>query len=179
MGAWRNLALHVPLIKYWHDRYDDEFVLGDIVLEAPKPQVSKSVRKSLRKNDYESAETYLVRHLVRPGDNVLDLGSGLGLTSIVAARASGTGRVVGYEANPVIARLAEKNVRRNGVQVEIRGKAIAREKGTYEFYVRRSFTASSLFPMKKSKKVLIQTDAFQDVVDEIQPDVFDLRYRRD
>jgi FkbM family methyltransferase len=171
MGAWRNLALRVPIIRHWRDRRDDEFVVGDIVIEAPRPSVSKSVRKSLRKNDYEIAEAYLVRHLVRPGDTVLDLGSGLGLTPIAAAKASGNGRVVGYEADPVIAPLAEKNVRRNGVQVEIRNKAIAKEKGICEFHVRRSFPASSLLPFKGSKKILIEADACQDVVNEIQPDV--------
>jgi FkbM family methyltransferase len=171
MAPWRNWALRVPILKQWHELRDDEFVVGDIVIEAPRPQVSRSVRKSLRKNEYESAETYLVRHLVRPGDTVLDLGSGLGLTSIAAAKASGNGRVVGYEADPVIAPLAEKNVRRNSVHVEIRNKAIAREKGVCEFHVRRSFTASSVFPKKRSKKILIEADCFQDVVDEIQPDV--------
>src|SRR5580693_5301013 len=116
MVAWRNLALRIPLLRHWQERRDSEFVVGDIVIEAPRPPVSRSVRKSLRKNDYETAETYLVRHLVRPGNTVLDLGSGLGITSIAAAKASGNGRVVGYEADPVIAPLAEINVQRNGVQ---------------------------------------------------------------
>jgi FkbM family methyltransferase len=171
MAAWRNLALRVPIIRQWHERRDHEFVVGDIVIEAPKPPISGSVRKSLRKNEYETAETYLVRHLVRPGNTVLDLGSGLGLTSIAAAKASGNGRIVGYEADPVIVPLAEKNVRRNSVHVEIRNKAIAKEKGVCEFYVHPSFPASSLLPFKGSKKILIEADAFQDAADEIQPDV--------
>ncbi len=171
MAAWRNWALRVPILKQWQERRNAEFVVGDIVIEAPGPQVSRSVRKSLRKNEYETAEAHLVRNLVHSGDTVLDLGSGLGLTSIAAAKASGSGRVVGYEADPAIAPLAEKNVRRNGVRVEIRNKAIAREKGVCEFHVRRSFTASSVFPKKRSKKILIEADSFQDAVDEIRPDV--------
>ena len=171
MAAWRNLALRVPIIGNWHERRDYEFMVGDIVIEAPKPPISRSVRKSLRKNEYETAETYLVRHLVRRGNTVLDLGSGLGLTSIAAAKASGNGRVVGYEADPVIAPLAEKNVRRNGVNVEIRNRAIAKEKGVCELHVHPSFPASSLFPFKGSKRILIEADASRDVVDEIQPDV--------
>ena len=171
MFAWRNLVLRVPILKHWHQGRADVFVVGDILIEAPNPPVSKSVRKALRNNEYESAEIYLVRRLVRPGNTVLDLGSGLGLTSIAAAKASGNGRVVGYEADPVIAPLAEINVRRNSVRVEIRNKAIAREKGACQFHVRRSFPASSIFPAKKSKKILIEADAFQDVVDEIQPQV--------
>jgi FkbM family methyltransferase len=165
------LAFRVPMIRYWHERSDDVYVVGDIVIEAPKPPISRSVRKSLRKNDYETAEIYLVRHLVRPGNTVLDLGSGLGLTSIAAAKASGNGRVVSYEADPVIAALAEKNVRRNGAHVEIRNKGIAKKKGVCEFYVHASFTASSFFPFKRSKRILIEADAFRDVIDEIQPDV--------
>ena len=171
MAAWRNLALRIPIFKHWHERRDDEFFVGDIVIEAPTPPISRSVRKSPRKNEYEAAETYLVRRLVRPGNTVLDLGSGLGLTSVAAAKASGNGRVVGYEADPVIAPLAEKNVRRNGAYVEIRNKAIAKEKGVCEFHVRPSFPASSLYPFKGSKRILIEADAFRDVAEEIQPDV--------
>jgi hypothetical protein len=37
-----------------------------MVIEAPKPPVSRSVRKALRNNEYEAAEIYLVRQLVRP-----------------------------------------------------------------------------------------------------------------
>ena len=152
-------------------RRNDLFDVDGIVLEAPRTQVSRSVRKSLRKNNYETAADLLVRHLVRPGDAVLDLGAGLGLTSIAAAKASGGGRVVGYEADPVIAPLARKNVLRNGAQAEIRNKAIAREKGASVFHVRRSFTASSLVPRKGSRPVPIEADAFQDVVDELRPTV--------
>ena len=171
MGAWRNLALRIPVFRHWAQRSEREFVIDDIVIEAPRPPVSKSVRKSLRKNDYEIAESYLIRRLVRPGDTVLDLGSGLGLTTIAAAKASVTGRIVGYEADPMIAPLAEKNVQRNGVRVDIRNKAIARQKGRCEFYVHRSFPASSVFPFKGSRKILIEADAFSDVLAEIQPQV--------
>jgi FkbM family methyltransferase len=100
---------------------------------------------------------------------VLDLGSGLGLTCIAAAKASRVGRVVGYEANPAIAPLAEKNAHRNGVQVEIRNRGIAEEKGRIEFHVRRSFTASSALPVKRAKTISIEADAFRDAVAEIQP----------
>ena len=171
MAAWRDWVLRLPIIGRWCERDDETFAVDDIVLEAPSPMVSRSVRKSLRENNYENAEAYLVRHLVRPGDSVLDLGSGLGLTSIAAAKASRGGRVVGYEANPAIAPLAERNVRRNGVQVEIRNRAVAKEKGVCQFHVRHSFPASSLLATRGSKTISIQADAAQEVIDEIQPAV--------
>ena len=73
MAPWRDFVLRVPVLKQWRERRAVEFVVGDIVIEAPKPPVSKSVRKALRRNEYETAELYLVRHLVRPGATVLDL----------------------------------------------------------------------------------------------------------
>jgi FkbM family methyltransferase len=150
---------------------DDEFVIGDIVIEAPNPPILQSIRKALYENRYEHAELRLARHLVRPGNSVLDLGSGLGVTSIAAAKASGGGRVVGYEADPVIASLAEINVWRNGMRVEIRNKAIAKVKGILEFHIHSDFLRSSLFPFPGSKRILVEADAFQDTVDEVQPDV--------
>lgn len=171
MSSWRDLALNAPILKQWRESRQRDFTVGDIVLEAPSPAVSHSVRKSLRRNDYEPVEAYLVGRLVRPGDTVLDLGSGLGLTCIAAAKASRGGRVVGYEANPAIAPLAQRNAEKNGVRVEIRNRGIAQEKGTCEFHVRRSFTASSALPTKRAKTILIETDAFREVVAEIQPQV--------
>jgi FkbM family methyltransferase len=171
MLGWRDASLRLPLLKQWREHRQREFVVGDIVLEAPNPPVSRSVRKSLRKNDYEGAELYLVRHLVRPGDTVLDLGAGLGLTCIAAAKVSRGGRIVGYEAGPAIAPLAARNVQRNGVQAEIRNRAIAKGKGAFEFHVRRSFTASSALPLKRSTTIHIEADAFRDVVSELQPSI--------
>jgi FkbM family methyltransferase len=169
MSGWGELALRVPLLKQWLESRQREFTIGDIVLEAPRPAISRSVRKSLRRNDYEPVEAYLVRQLVRPGDTVLDLGSGLGLTCIAAAKSSRGGRIVGYEANPAIAPLAERNAERNGVRVEIRNRGVAREKGRIEFHVRRSFTASSALPVKRARNISIEADAFRDAVAEIQP----------
>jgi FkbM family methyltransferase len=169
MSGWRDLARRAPILKQWLESRQREFAIGDIVIEAPRPVVSRSIRKSLRKNDYEPIETYLVRQLVRAGDTVLDLGSGLGLTCIAAAKASRGGRVVGYEANPAIAPLAERNAQRNGVCVEIRNRGIAEEKGLIEFHVRRSFTASSALPVKRARTISIEADAFRNVVAEIRP----------
>lgn len=171
MPGWRDAVLRLPVAKQWREHLQREFVVGDIVLEAPNPPVSRSVRKSLRKNDYERAELYLVRNLIRPGDTVLDLGAGLGLTCVAAAKASRGGRVVGYEAHPAIAPLAARNIQRNGVQAEIRNRAIGKERGAREFHIRRSFTASSALPSKRSKTIRIEADAFRDVAREIRPTI--------
>lgn len=148
------------------------FSVEDIIVEAPCPPVSKGIRNALANNGYETVELYYVRNLVRPGDNVLDLGSGLGLTSISAAIAlQGKGRVVGYEADPRIAKIAQKNADRNNVNVEIRNYAISSEEGFLDLYVSQEFLANSAFENTNTEKISVPCKKIQTVIDEISPQV--------
>lgn len=61
------------------------------------------------------------RAALRPGEVVLDLGSGAGLDAILAARAVGpAGAVIGVDLNPVMCRKAEANAAGAGVVFEAR-----------------------------------------------------------
>ena len=57
----------------------------------------------------------LMQQVVRPGDTVLDVGSGSGVLAIGAARL-GAKRVIGVEHEPDAVTSAEANVRMNGVE---------------------------------------------------------------
>jgi len=149
----------------------DLFCVADQVIEAPSPPVSQIIRDALEKSGYETVELYLASQIIRPGDTVLDMGSGLGLSAIAAAKATKHGRVVGYEADPEIALIAQKNIQRNGVNVELRNNAISREAGQIEFFISQDFLANSKFPVENSRKVLVHAASFQDAVNEIKPDV--------
>lgn len=56
----------------------------------------------------------LLERLLRPGDRVLDLGSGSGILAIAAVRL-GAARAVGVENDPEASEVARRNARRNGV----------------------------------------------------------------
>jgi arsenite methyltransferase len=61
-----------------------------------------------------------LRAELRPGETVLDLGSGAGLDLILAARQVGpSGRCIGVEMNPVMRRKAQANAAEAGVEVEV------------------------------------------------------------
>jgi SAM-dependent methyltransferase len=60
-----------------------------------------------------------LRSRLQAGEAVLDLGSGAGLDSIVAAwRVGPTGRVIGVDLNPTMCRTAEMHAAAAGVRVE-------------------------------------------------------------
>ena len=61
------------------------------------------------------AALLLLERLLRPGDRVLDLGSGSGILAIAAARL-GAARAVGVENDPEANDVAARNATRNGVE---------------------------------------------------------------
>lgn len=105
----------------------------------------------LAHGEYEGAERYLVSRLVKPGDRVIDVGTGIGLVAMTAARITGAGSVITFEADPDIARDARDNFRRNGLE-GIRGhvgilrhrQAITDPNATANFHVDKAFWGSRL-----------------------------------
>jgi ribosomal protein L11 methyltransferase len=65
-----------------------------------------------------------LEELVRPGDAVLDLGTGSGILAIGAARL-GAARVVAVDLDPKAAAVAADNAERNGVAIETRAGELA------------------------------------------------------
>jgi type II protein arginine methyltransferase len=68
-----------------------------------------------RNADFDKA----IRAAVRPGDRVLDIGTGFGLLAMMAARA-GAASVVSCEANPAVAAMAAEIVAANGFAETVR-----------------------------------------------------------
>jgi FkbM family methyltransferase len=62
---------------------------------------------------YETQEINFMRQFVRPGQTIIDVGANVGyLTRFFAQTTGPTGRVCGFEPNPIIFPLLEKNVSR-------------------------------------------------------------------
>jgi ribosomal protein L11 methyltransferase len=81
---------------------------GPLVVLDPESAFGSGEHGSTR-----AALTLLERHL-RPGDHVLDLGSGSGILAIAAARL-GAGRAIGIENDPDAMPVARRNAARNAV----------------------------------------------------------------
>lgn len=64
------------------------------------------------------AEYLAMPDVIKPGERVLDLGTGSGIVAIAAAR-GGAGHVVATDINPAAVRCAAGNVRRYGLEVRV------------------------------------------------------------
>ncbi|MBA8922847.1 type II protein arginine methyltransferase [Kutzneria viridogrisea] len=108
----------------------DYFGLAERLAEGsdslPSLLLNRAVRKLVPRwhfamlNDVERNQAYhdAIMASVRPGDLVLDIGTGSGLLALLAARA-GAAQVVTCEVEPLIATVAEQIVRANGFDTRI------------------------------------------------------------
>src|SRR3546814_6267775 len=83
--------------------------IGGITLAFDDPRVPEATRAALTKGRYEFKERELARRVLRRGDRVIELGSGMGVVSLIMARLIGAEAVMTFEANPGIVELTRAN----------------------------------------------------------------------
>lgn len=109
-----------------------------------RQEVSDEIWQSLRTGEYESNEARRVRRAIRPGDRVLELGSGLGIITSIMAAIDGV-RVWSFEADPATVRLASRVIEANcnGNVVLAHGILAPGPSRSVAFYQREDFWMSS------------------------------------
>ena len=74
--------------------------------------------------------------VLRPGDSFFDVGANVGFFTLVASRSVGhSGSLHAFEARSDIARVAQRNLRRNGLSGEVLNVAVGDSDGTVELFV--------------------------------------------
>jgi FkbM family methyltransferase len=104
--------------------------------------------------DLEPRVSYLAKKLLRPGDNVLDIGANVGWFSIVASNAIGPGGSVhAFEPQPGIAAMFRASLAMNGISnVTVHEVALSDADGTADFHVLEgNFGAGRLADMAGDK----------------------------
>ncbi|MGL4239128.1 FkbM family methyltransferase [Tabrizicola sp.] len=141
--------------------------------------MNDEVLMSIARNGYEQPEIDALRHAVRPGDRVLELGSGLGIVTALAARAAApNGRVLSFEANPeMIPATREFLADHQVTNVELRHAVLvpqAKPGETRDLFLGGSFNSSSLLgaPDHTARGVVsVPAEPLNDVVADFRPDV--------
>lgn len=105
-----------------------------VALPLSSDEVSPVIWQALTDGSYEAKEARSVLKAIKPGDRVLELGSGIGIiTSIIAGIENVS--VWAFEANPSTAALAERVIKANcrGNVVFSQGLLTADEPRSYPF----------------------------------------------
>jgi len=100
---------------------------------------------------YETPTTELVKKLVKPGMNVLDVGANFGWYTILMSSLVGpSGRVFAFEISPRLAEQLQKTVQLNkGDNIEVVAKGLADKGGPLEFFDDKEHGSANI-----SKKLL-------------------------
>lgn len=136
------------------------------------PVLRKGHRRQIVRDQYEAAELSILGATLTPEDSVLELGAGIGLTSIFCAKRIGNdAKVHALEANPALVPVLERNFALNGVRPDFHSMAAARESGTVEFALDHSYTSSGLHgrPSETVERVRLPAAGFQELLDRYRP----------
>lgn len=166
-NSFRSLKLH------WRRLLNVQEVTLDGVRISTSPEVlPRFVRSALFKETYESHERQLVRGLLAPNDQVLEIGTGIGFVSLLCARLCGPQNVVSYEANPLLEQVIRNNYALNGMTPNLRMRAITTDGEPIAFFRSDNIVSSSTKERGgHAEKMSVQSDRFDDVLAEHRPDV--------
>ena len=132
-----------------------ERLSGDVIevdgfrLRIPRSLISCEMRHRLRNGGIEGADRRLVPKYFQPGDFVVQLGGGIGLTALRIAKFIGpTGRLEVVEADPIVSELTRDNIALNDLQQNVvvhSAAAVANRKHSrVRFFRRKNFWSSGL-----------------------------------
>lgn len=133
-------------------------------------RMPKWLWNALARESYEAHEIALIRRLVRPGSRVLELGSGLGVTSLVLASIAGAANVFCFDANPEAVRAARRSFRKARQDIYLRNRAAVSgpaQPPFFDFYPHDNILSSSTTPRDGARrKIRVPTFSLEDFLQE-------------
>lgn len=127
---------------------------------------------------YEMQEIAGGLAVVRKGDNVLELGAGIGIVGAVIAKNRHPARVMSFEANPALIPHIELLYRLNDLEdrIQVRNQVLVSapdRPDTLPFFIHNSYLGSSLGgdPRRARETVSVPTISYSDVRNDLKPDV--------
>lgn len=146
--------------------------LADVRLTTDTAQIPRSLATAIFKGTYELAERRLVTRALRPGDRVLEIGTGLGFVSLLCARIAGAQNVLSYEANPALEPIIRANHKLNDLAPALRMRAVTRNGAPVAFHQNANVVSSSLLERGlEATRIEVPSDAFDAALTEHRPDV--------
>lgn len=127
---------------------------------------------------YEGQEIAGALDVIQPGDNVLEMGAGIGLVGAIAARNGKPAKVVSFEANPNLIEhiRALYKLNRLSNKIEVRNEVLISAPDapkTMTFHLRNSYLGSSLIDTDRraTTPVEVATTSYDKLRRTFKPDV--------
>jgi FkbM family methyltransferase len=133
--------------------------------------IPAEVTRLLRRGNYEFAERKLLLSILQADDRVLEVGAGIGVLGLIAARVCGARNVLSYEPNPKTIPLIKANHTLNNLYPGVREKAITAEGGSITFFRTENIISSSLIECDLSEAITVGSDRINDAIAEFRPTV--------
>lgn len=119
--------------------------LHGIFVSTKRTFVPKLQREDLLFQRYEKYEINLVKKYIRQGDKVLEIGAGMGVVGIIAAKTSGDTDIVVCEPNLKMAPVILKNYALNRLTPTLVSMAVTADGRDIDFFQDSDILGSSMF----------------------------------
>lgn len=140
-------------------------MLDGLRLICDPAKIHRSVATAIIKGDYELPERELVRAAVRPGDRVVEVGTGVGVVSLLCNRLAGAGNVTSYEANAALEPVIRENFALNGLQPRLRLRAVTVDGSPISFYRNANVVSSSIYDRGlEAEQVTVESEPIDGVL---------------
>jgi FkbM family methyltransferase len=162
------IVLAARLVEPYFDRR-----LSSVVIENVRVPLHKSISPYLKCaiffGGYEKQELAAINACIEPTDTVLELGTGIGLTSALCALKIGGDRVYTFEANPELRQIIEETYALNAVQPRLTIGIAGERSGETQFYIDKDFWNSSIIPIAGARMVSVPVFSFENELQKIGP----------
>lgn len=116
------------------------------------------ILRAMLKGWYEGGEVKLIKAFLEPTDRVLELGSGIGITTMVVADIVGEDSIFPYELNPHLVEWSQFNFAENGKSIVVHSDALVplsdKKADFIDFHIHEKFWGSSLLKRPDTKQTI-------------------------
>ncbi len=144
--------------------------LGGVTIDTTVGHIPENVRELIFREIYEDTERDLIGKILKPGMRTLEIGTGIGFVSLVAARICGENNVFCYEANPELEPTIRRNFALNGMTPNLTMRAVTVDGAPITFFKSDNIISSSLYDRKRDdKQIVVESEALSDVLAKHNP----------
>ncbi|CAK7262065.1 FkbM family methyltransferase (plasmid) [Shinella sp. WSC3-e] len=138
--------------------------------------MSAKMMDTIRAGQYEAPEARKIGRILQPGDVVLEIGAGIGFMTAMMLKNPAIGRVVSFEANPLLIPKIQRTLADNGLgnqRFELHNAVLGSQgAGAVDFHIHRDFWASSLRKTPGTVRTCsVPVASFDEAIRTVRPNV--------